>query len=119
MDQPQGSVDYLRLVRRVLTGRRRLVLAVFLVIALPSIAWTLLATENTYEASATLFLLPDKSEPVFLREFAAPEVNVLYQVILKSRSLAQGVVETLPKESRVELCRRLGLRVYILAGMQH
>ena len=43
--------------------------------------------------------------PGFLREFMNPEVNALYHVMLTSRSLAQGVVETLPKESRDELSR--------------
>jgi hypothetical protein len=43
--------------------------------------------------------------PGFLRELMNPEVNALYHVMLTSRSLAQGVVETLPKESRDELSR--------------
>jgi hypothetical protein len=48
--------------------------------------------------------------PGFLREFMNPEVNAFYHVMLMSRSLAQAIVETLPKESGDELSRRIELR---------
>jgi hypothetical protein len=48
--------------------------------------------------------------PGVLREFMNPEVNALYHVMLMSRSLAQAVVETLPKERGDELSRRIELR---------
>ena len=92
---------------------------VFAVIALPVVVWTAVFTEDTYEASSTLFLLPEKSDPVFLRDFLSPEVNALYHVILKSRSLAQAVTEALPKESRDELSRRIGVQDYVLVAMNH
>ena len=117
MDQQKGSIDYLRLARRVAANRWRLMLIIFVAIAVPVIVGTLIATENTYEASATLFLLPEKTDPGILREFSIPEVNALYQVILTSRTVAQGVVETLPKESRDELSRRIGVRDYLLIPM--
>src|SRR2546429_1405552 len=116
MDQPKSS-EYVRLLRRVATNRWRLVLAGFLAVALPTIVWAVFLTPDTYEATATLFLLPEKSDPGFLREFATLEVNTLYQVILRSRSLAQGVVETLPKESRDELSRRIGFQDHALIVM--
>lgn len=120
MDQQKSaSVDYLRLLRRIVAHRWRIVIAVFLAIALPTVVWTIMATEDTYEAHATLFLLPERSNPAFMREFTSPEVNALYHVLLRSRSLAQGVTEALPKESRDELSRRLGVRDYLLAAMNH
>jgi len=115
--RPKPSVDYVRLLRRVLAHRWHIVVAGFLAFAVPTMAWTIFATENTYEASATLFLLPEKSDPTFMRDFMTPEVNALYQVVLRSRSLAQAVVETLPKESRDELSRRIGFRDYVLVVM--
>ena len=111
------SFEYVRLLRRVAANRWRLVLAVFLAVALPTIVWAVFLTPDTYEASATLFLLPERSEPGFLREFTSPDVNLLYQVMLRSRSLAQAVVETLPKEGRDELSRRIGFRDYVLIVM--
>ena len=112
-----SSSEYVRLLRRVAGNRWRLVLAVFLAVALPTIVWSVFLTPDTYEATATLFLLPEKSDLGFLREFTSPEVNTLYHVMLTSRSLAQGVVETLPKESRDELSRRIGLQDYVLTVM--
>ncbi|HMH50441.1 MAG TPA: polysaccharide biosynthesis tyrosine autokinase [Candidatus Acidoferrum sp.] len=117
MEQPKATVDYVRLLRRVVTKRWRIVLIVFMAVAVPTIAWTFLGTENTYEASATLFLLPEKGAPGFLPQFMNPEVHVFYHAILRSRSLAQGVVEALPKESRDELSRRLGTRDYVLSAV--
>jgi capsular exopolysaccharide synthesis family protein len=114
MEHPKATIDYVRLLRRVVTKRWRIALAVFLAIALPTIAWTFLGIENTYEASATLFLLPEKGAPGFLPQFMNPEVHIFYHAILKSRSLAQAVVDSLPKESRDELSRRMGVRDYVL-----
>jgi polysaccharide biosynthesis transport protein len=115
MDQSK-SPDYVRLLRRVAANRWRLVLAVSLAVALPTIVWTVFLTPETYEGTATLFLLPEKSDPG-LRDFVNPEVNALYQVMLTSRSVAQAVVETLPRESRDELSRRIGLQDYVLIAM--
>ena len=117
MDDQKASIDYVRMARRVVARRWRLMVAIFAAVAVPAIVLTLVVTENTYEASATLFLLPEKSDPGILREFTTPEVNALYQVILTSRTVAQGVVETLPKESRDELSRRIGFDDYVLALM--
>src|SRR5262245_17488460 len=100
MEPSKATTDYVRLLRRVVTKRWRIVLAVFVAVAVPTVGWTLLATEHTYEASATLFLLPEKGAPGFLPQFMNPEVHVFYHAILRSRSLAQAVVEALPKESR-------------------
>jgi polysaccharide biosynthesis transport protein len=117
MDKHAASIDYLRLLRRVVANRWRIIVAGFAAVVLPTLVWTVFATDDTYEASATLFLTPEKSDPVFLRDFITPEVSALYQVILKSRSLAQGVFEALPKESRDELSRRMGVRDYMLVAM--
>ena len=120
MDQQKSaSVDYVRLLRRIVAHRWRIVIAAFLAIAVPTVVWTVMATEDTYEAHATLFLLPERSSPAFMREFTSPEVNALYHVLLRSRSLAQGVTEALPKDSRDELSRRLGVRDYLLTAMNH
>jgi capsular exopolysaccharide synthesis family protein len=94
-----------------------MIVAGFLLVAAPTAAWVVLGTDHTYEASATLFLLPDKSDPAFLKEFMSPEANSLYLVVLKSRSLAQAVSEALPRESREELTKRIVFRDYLLSFM--
>src|SRR5207249_3972268 len=83
--------DYLRLVRRVVVHRWRIIVAGFLVVVVPTVALVTLSTENLYEASVTLFLLPEKNDPPFLREFTSPEATAVYIVLLKSRSLAQAI----------------------------
>ena len=118
MEHQAGSVDsYLRLLRRLAVHRWRLVLAGFLLVALPALGWAVFSLEDTYEASATLFLVPDRSEPAILREFMSPAANALYTVMLRSRSLAQAVTEALPKESRDELTKRVVFRDYMLDAM--
>jgi succinoglycan biosynthesis transport protein ExoP len=114
MEQQHATVNYVRLIRRAAAHRWRIVVIIFAAIALPTIVWTVFSTQTTYEASATLFLLPEKGASGLLPQFMTPEVHALYSVILRSRSLAQAVVETLPKESRDELSRRLGFRDYAL-----
>ncbi|PYM92507.1 MAG: hypothetical protein DME04_14975 [Candidatus Rokuibacteriota bacterium] len=111
-----GSIDYLRLVRRVVVHRWRIIVAGFLAVVVPTVAVVSLSTENLYEASATLFLLPEKSDPPFLREFTSPEATAVYVVLLRSRSLAQAIIEALPKESREELTKRVLFRDYLLTA---
>ena len=113
MDRQKASIDYVRVLRRILAHRWKIVLLGFLAVAVPTIAWTIMASEDTYDASATLFILKeDKDDP--LKEFTSSEVNALYSVVLRSRSLAQNVVETLPRESREDLSRRIGFSDYML-----
>jgi polysaccharide biosynthesis transport protein len=117
MDKHKQTVDYVRLVRRVVANRWRIIILCFAAIALPTLVWTLVGLDDTYEAYATLFITPEKNDAVFLKEFMTPEASALYHVILRSRSLAQGVVEALPKESRDELGRRMGVSDYMLIAM--
>src|SRR5215470_12853680 len=100
MEPHENAIDYVRLLRRVVAHRWRIILLVFVLVAVPTIVWTTVMVKNTYEASATLFLLPEGSESPFIRDLVRSDVQALYQVMLRSRSLAQAVVEALPKESR-------------------
>src|SRR6266576_5506674 len=117
MDKQHPSVNYARLMRRIVAHRWRIVVAGLLAVALPTMVWAIVGDHDTYEASATLFISPEKTDPGLLRDFMTPEVSALYQVVLRSRSLAQAVVETLPKESRDELSRQIGFRDYLLVAM--
>jgi succinoglycan biosynthesis transport protein ExoP len=118
MDEPKRpQPDYPRLARRVVLGHWRLVLAGFLLVAVPAAGWVVFTTEPIYEASAILFLVPDRADPAYLREFMTPEVSAVYLAILRSRSLAQGVAEALPRESRDELTKRIAFRDYLLVAM--
>ena len=117
MEAKTSSVDYVRLLRRVAIQRWRLILAGFLAVVLPTMVIVILSTENLYEASATLFILPETSDAGFLRDFTSSEASSLYLVLLRSRSLAQAIMEALPNESRDELSRRVIFRDYLLTVM--
>ena len=66
MEKQKQSLDYVRLLRRVIAHRWRWIAIGFLAVALPTLVWAVIGTEDTYEASATLFLLPERSDPAFL-----------------------------------------------------
>src|SRR5206468_6123105 len=72
-ESTRGSFDYIRLLRRVVLHRWRIILAGLLIVVVPTIAFVVLSTENLYEASATLFILPESSDSIFLRDFTSPE----------------------------------------------
>lgn len=118
MDQQASArVDPLRLLRRIAVNRWRSLLVGLLVVALPTTAGVFLFAPHMYEATATLFLVPSKEEPPFMREFIASDANALYLVMLRSRSLAQAVVDSLPRESRDELIQNQLLGDYMLLVM--
>src|SRR5262249_32124126 len=117
MERRENAIDYVRLLRRVVAHRWRIILFVFALVALPTIVWSTVMVKNTYEASAVLFLLPESSESPFIRDLVRSEVQGLYHVMLRSRTLAQAVVEALPKESRDELSRQMGFHDYVLMAM--
>jgi len=118
MDQPAAPrVDALRLLRRVAVNRWRTLLLGLLAVAVPTLGWVFLFAPHMYEATATLFLVPSKEEPPFMREFIASDANALYLVMLRSRSLAQAVVDSLPRESREELIQQQLLGDYTLLVM--
>ena len=102
-DPMPPKFDYVRFGRRLFSKRWRLMLIIFLVIAVPTVTWVMMFMERMYESSATIFIDPGKDEPTFMRGLMNTEMSGLYLAILRSRSLAQGVVDSLPREARDEL----------------
>lgn len=102
---PRGGLDYLRVARGMLRRQKRLMLGVFLLAAVPLVAYELWTAKPRYESSATILIEPSLVQqiPAF-RDLVGKEVNVSVLVaILKSRSLAEAVLEAVPKESFDEL----------------
>ena len=77
-----------------------------MLVVIPGVAFVYSTTPKLYEASATLFFEGDKSENPLLRGIVSLDETVLNLAILRSRSLAQGVVDVLPRESKEELLKR-------------
>jgi len=104
MEEPTGTrIDYLRFLRR-LHCYWKLILMIFLGIAVPMAALALVFLPRTYEAVAIIFLEdPKRTEPGPLRDWMPPSDASFQQAVLRSRSLAEEVVEHLPNESMAEL----------------
>jgi len=115
--QVTGRVDYVRFLRRVALTRWRIAAFGFALVLVPVVAWVLFLQTPTYEATATLFLSPEKAEPAFLKEYASPQANALYIALLRSRSLAQAVAESITKESREELLNQSALNDHLLTAL--
>src|ERR1044072_295794 len=102
-ETPAPRVDYVRFARRLLHNYWRLICLLLVLVLLPTCLWVLLFAPRMYEASATIFLEGGREEPMFLRGMLSAEVSGLYLAILRSRSLAQAVVDSLPREAGEEL----------------
>ena len=118
MDEPLAPrVDYFRLLRRVAANRWRLILLIFLGVAIPMAVWALVLVPKIYEAAATIFIEDSKKGgPVWLRDWMPPSDASFQVALLRSRSLAQGVVENLPRQAREELLQQAMHRDFLLAA---
>src|SRR5215831_11176285 len=113
-ETPAPRVDYVRFGRRLLHNYWKLISLLMIGILAPTVLWVLMFAPRMYEASATLFIESGKEEPMFLRGMMSAEVSGLYLAILRSRSLAQAVVDSLPREAREELVRQSLRKDFIL-----
>lgn len=117
MDEERTAppVNYLSLLRRVAGNHWRLILLLFLGVALPVAGWALMLAPKTYEAVATIFIEdPKKKDAGLLRDWTPPSDASFQIALLRSRSLAEGVVENLPRQAIEELLGRAMYRDYLL-----
>ena len=117
-ETPGPRVDYVRFGRRLLRNYWKLICVLLVGIIAPTCLWVLMFAPRMYEASATIFIESGKEEPMFLRGMMSAEVSGLYLAILRSRSLAQAVVDSLPRDAREELVRQ-SLRKDFILSMQN
>ena len=110
------DVDYLRLLRRI-ANRWRLIALISLAIVLPVTAYAVVFVPKMYEAVAKIFFEdPRRLQAGMMRDWM-PASDASFQLaILKSRSLAEAVVENLPRETAEELLARGMHRDYLLEG---
>jgi capsular exopolysaccharide synthesis family protein len=109
----EPSVGYLSLLRRV-AGRWRLSLGIFVAVALPVAVWAVAFLPKSYEAVATIFIEdPKRGNTGYFREWMPANDASFQQALLRSRSLAEAVVENLPRESVDELLGRSMHRDYV------
>jgi capsular exopolysaccharide synthesis family protein len=101
-----SEVDHLRLLRRIMS-HWRLIISFFVAVTLPVSVWSLVFAPKTYEAVAKIFIEdPRRVGPGFMRDWM-PASDASFQVaLLRSRSLAVAVAESLSRESLDELLKR-------------
>lgn len=105
-DQSERRVDYYRLLRRVAVNRWRLILLVFVGLAIPTTLYALLWVPNTYEAVATIFFEDQEKQrgPSLLREWLpTSDSSPFHLALLSSHSLAQAVIDRLSPQAKAEL----------------
>ncbi len=112
-----SEVDYLRLLRRTMS-HWRLIICFFVAVALPVSVWALVFAPKTYEAVAKIFIEdPRRVGPGFLRDWMPASDASFQQAILRSRSLALAVAESLPRESMDELLKRAMYQDYFTEAL--
>jgi len=105
MEEAKPGFDYIRFGRRVLRKRWWVILGSFLLVIVPGGILVYSTTPKLYEATATLFFEEAKGENPLLRGLVPLDEIALNLAILRSRSLAQAVIDVLPRESREELLK--------------
>jgi uncharacterized protein involved in exopolysaccharide biosynthesis len=98
--------NYVRFARRTVRKRWWIILGLFAVVVLPGAVFVYYTGPKLYEASATLFFEEPNRDHPLLRGMAPPDQAALNLAILRSRSLAQAVIDVLPRESKEELLKR-------------
>ncbi|MBI2456528.1 MAG: polysaccharide biosynthesis tyrosine autokinase [candidate division NC10 bacterium] len=115
MERPNlDSQAHLRLLGRILRRRWKLMLALFLGLAIPISANNLLLEKKTFEAVATLFVDASPEEYSLIKEWIPGSDIPLQMAVLRSRSLAELVADSLPRESIDELLKEGLYRDYVL-----
>ena len=117
MDLPgKDSLDYMAILRGIGRRHKRLVAAIFLGLAIPSLPVVYLTSRTFYVSIATIAIesSPLDQSPLF-KDLTRKDTIATYLVLLKSRSFTEGVVEALPKESFEELLTDSQYTDYILA----
>ncbi len=117
METPgKENLDYMAILRGIWRRHKRLVVIIFLALAIPSLTVVYLTSRPLYVSTATIAIesSPLDQSPLF-KDLARRDTIATYLVLLKSRSFSEGVVEALPKESYEELLTESQYTDYILA----
>src|SRR3990172_7552824 len=116
-DSNTSHVNYLRLLRRVAERRWRLALLIFLGVSIPITIGVLAFLPKSYEATATIFIEDPKKgggSSSLIRDWVPPSDGGLQLAILRSRSLAEAVAESLSVNASQELLSRAMRKDYFL-----
>jgi len=104
-EQSQPQVDYYRLLRRVVVNRWRLILLVFVGVAVPMTVHALFTVPKTYEGVARVFFEDGERNrgPSLLREWLPTSSSPFQLALLQSRSVGEAVIGRLSPQAKEEL----------------
>ena len=111
------SLDYMAILRGIARRHKRLIVAIFFVLAIPMLTVVYLTSRTFFVSNATIAIessLLDQS-PIY-KDMTRKDTVATYLILLNSRSFTEAVVEALPKESFEELLTDSQYTDYILAG---
>lgn len=116
-DQTEIELDYVQILRGVLRRRKKVVIGAFVLIALPLVVWAVYGQQPRFQSKATVQIKPSIAEmfPEARNLPVGPNLSV-QMAVLKSRSLAQEVLEAVPQETLDELIKENMETDYLLAG---
>ena len=99
-----SDLDYVAILRGIWRRHKRLVVAIFLVVAVPSLTYVYVKSQTLYVSRGMISIEPSAlAQLPFLRDAPRTDTIATHMVLLKSRSLSEAVIEALPKESLAEL----------------
>ncbi len=112
---PKPSIDFRAIFRGVWRRHKLLTIVIFFVVAIPLFGFVYLSAKPEYVASATIVIETSVLEqlPLF-RDMPRRENVAAHLALLRSRALAEAVVEALPTESRDELLTHSQYQDYML-----
>ena len=114
-DQRSESPDTVAILRGVWRRHKRLTVAIFLAVAIPAVAGVYMTSEPTYVSTASLAIDSSPLDQLpFFKDLPRRDNVGIQLALLKSRSLGEGVVEALPKESFEELLAKAQYTDYFL-----
>jgi len=110
------DLDYLQIIRGVLRRRKRIVVAAFVLIALPLLGWTVYGQRPRYQSKGIVQIRPPISEMLpGTRDLPVGSDLSVQMTVLNSRRLAREVLDALPDETMDELIQENLQPNYLLA----
>ncbi len=101
---PEAELDYVQILRGVLRRRKKVMIAAFTLIALPLVWWSIYGHQRRFASAAIVQIKPSIAEmfPGMRDLPVGPNLSV-QMAVLKSRTLANEVLEAVPQETLDEL----------------
>ena len=101
---PEAELDYVQILRGVLRRRKKVMIGAFTLIALPLVWWSIYGHQRRFASAAIVQIKPSIAEmfPGMRDLPVGPNLSV-QMAVLKSRTLANEVLEAVPQETLDEL----------------